>query len=169
MKLRVQAEPDPITAGDGDPAACYFDTLALIERMHRLLLDLVKDEFHRLGILDINPVQARLLFLLGDDEITVGEIRGRGYYHGTNVSYSVKKLVGSGYMLQEVGRHDRREIRVRVTGKGRRIQGIVGDVFRRHAAVLDGGVLPGDTNISDLNRSLRALEEFWAPQVRHPG
>ena len=40
----------------------YLENLALLERLHRLLLDVVKDEFERLGVLEINSVQALLLF-----------------------------------------------------------------------------------------------------------
>ena len=36
----------------------YLDALSLIERLHRLLLDVVKDEFEGLGVLEINAVQA---------------------------------------------------------------------------------------------------------------
>ncbi|MCZ4263273.1 MarR family transcriptional regulator, partial [Limimaricola sp. G21655-S1] len=36
----------------------YLDALALVERLHRLLLDVIKDEFERVGVLDINAVQA---------------------------------------------------------------------------------------------------------------
>ncbi len=35
----------------------YLDALALVERLHRLLLDVIKDEFERVGVLDINAVQ----------------------------------------------------------------------------------------------------------------
>ncbi len=31
----------------------YLESLALVERLHRLLLDVIKDEFERLGLLDI--------------------------------------------------------------------------------------------------------------------
>ncbi|MEL7046213.1 MAG: MarR family transcriptional regulator, partial [Pseudomonadota bacterium] len=40
----------------------YLDSLALVERLHRLLLDVIKDEFERVGILEVNAVQALLLF-----------------------------------------------------------------------------------------------------------
>ena len=66
--------------------ATYLETLALVERLHRLLLDVIKDEFERLGILEINSVQALLLFNVGDNEVTAGELRSRGYYQGSNVS-----------------------------------------------------------------------------------
>jgi len=71
----------------------YLEALSLVERLHRLLLDVIKDEFERLGILEINPVQALLLFNIGDNEVTAGELKSRGYYQGSNVSYILKKLV----------------------------------------------------------------------------
>ena len=33
--------------------AGYLDNLSMLERLHRLLLDVIKDEFERLGILEI--------------------------------------------------------------------------------------------------------------------
>ncbi len=36
----------------------YLVSLKLIERLHRLLLDVIKDEFERLGRSDVNSVQA---------------------------------------------------------------------------------------------------------------
>ena len=68
----------------------------MVERLHRLLLDVVKDEFERLKILDINSVQALLLFNIGENEVTAGELKARGYYQGSNVSYNLKKTGGDG-------------------------------------------------------------------------
>jgi hypothetical protein len=73
----------------------YLDALTLVERLHRRLLDVIKDEFDRRGRSDINSVQALLLYNIGDKELTAGELRSRGYYLG-NVSYSLKKLVEMG-------------------------------------------------------------------------
>ena len=70
-----------------DHAKNYLESLAMIERLHRLLLDVIKDEFERLGVLEINAVQALLLFNIADNEVTAGELRSRGYYQGSNVSY----------------------------------------------------------------------------------
>lgn len=58
--------PDEIrpqtAAQDAAFVRSYLDTLNLVERLHRLLLDVIKDEFERLGVLDVTPVQALLLF-----------------------------------------------------------------------------------------------------------
>ncbi|GHF66141.1 MarR family transcriptional regulator [Seohaeicola zhoushanensis] len=71
----------------------YLEALSLVERLHRLLLDVIKDEFERVGMLDINAVQALLLFNIGDNEVTAGELKTRGYYQGSNVSYNLKRFV----------------------------------------------------------------------------
>ena len=68
----------------------YLESSALVERLHRLLLDVIKDEFARVGVIEINPVQALLVFNIGDNEVTAGELKSRGYYQGSNVSYNLK-------------------------------------------------------------------------------
>ena len=40
----------------------YMEALTLIERLHRRLLDVIKDDFERSGEPEVNPVQALLLF-----------------------------------------------------------------------------------------------------------
>ena len=108
--------------------SCYLDNLALVERLHRLLLDVIKDEFERLNILEINSVQALLLFNIGENEVTAGELKSRGYYQGSNVSYNLKKLVELGYMHHQRSDIDRRSVRVRLTEKGRKTRGMVADL-----------------------------------------
>lgn len=93
----------------------YLDALAMVERLHRLLLDVIKDEFERVGALEINAVQALLLFNVGENELTAGELKTRGYYQGSNVSYNLKKLVDMGYMHHQRCELDRRSVRVKLT------------------------------------------------------
>ena len=111
MNLRSPPEHQPGTQ-DSAFMASYLEALTLLERLHRLLLDVIKDEFERLGILDVNPVQALLLFNIGDQEVTAGELRTRGYYQGSNVSYNLKKLVELGYMHHQRSEVDRRSVLV---------------------------------------------------------
>ena len=73
----------------------YLDALSLVERLHRLLLDVIKDEFERVGVIEINAVQALLLFNIGDNEVTAGELKTRGYYQGSNqVAGKLLGLIG---------------------------------------------------------------------------
>ena len=65
----------------------YLDSINLIERLHRQFLEVVKGELDRLGVQDINNIQALILYNIGKDDLTVGELTNRGYYLGSNVSY----------------------------------------------------------------------------------
>jgi len=145
----------------------YLESLSLVERLHRLLLDVIKDEFERVGVLDINAVQALLLFNIGDHEVTAGELKSRGYYQGSNVSYNLKKLVEMGYMHHQRCEIDRRSVRVRLTDRGREVRDVVTGLFRRHAETLqDKGVL-GPDGIDQVNHSLKRMERFWTDQIRY--
>ncbi len=145
----------------------YLELLSLVERLHRLLLDVVKDEFERLGLLDINSVQALLLFNVGTHEVTAGELKSRGYYQGSNVSYNLKKLVEFGYMNHQRCDIDRRAVRVRLTEKGRNIQNIVGQLFERHALSMANKKLTGDFRLADINSVLRRMERYWTDEIRY--
>ncbi|MFN9545398.1 MAG: MarR family transcriptional regulator, partial [Alphaproteobacteria bacterium] len=48
----------------------YLECLNLVERLHRQLLDVIKDELERVGQGDVNSVQALLLFNIGSQELT---------------------------------------------------------------------------------------------------
>jgi DNA-binding MarR family transcriptional regulator len=146
---------------------CYLDNLSLIERLHRLLLDVVKDEFERLRILEINAVQALLIFNIAENEVTAGELKSRGYYQGSNVSYNLKKLVELGYMHHQRSEIDRRSVRVRLTEKGRRVRDALSDLFARHADGLETRGMLGAEGIDDINRSLKRMERFWTEQIRY--
>jgi DNA-binding MarR family transcriptional regulator len=145
----------------------YLDTLSMVERLHRLLLDVIKDEFERVGVLDINAVQALLLFNIGDNEVTAGELKTRGYYQGSNVSYNLKKLVEMGYMHHQRCEIDRRSVRVRLTEKGRSVRDNVAVLFARHAEGLERqGVLEAD-GLDRVNHSLKRVERFWSDPIRY--
>lgn len=156
----------PATSRSGFLAG-YLDALSLVERLHRLLLDVIKDEFERLGILDINAVQALLLFNIGDNEVTAGELKSRGYYQGSNVSYNLKKLVEMGYMHHQRCEIDRRSVRVRLTDRGRHVRDVVGTLFARHAEGLEMQGVLGTDGIDRVNHSLRRIERYWSDQIRY--
>jgi DNA-binding MarR family transcriptional regulator len=146
----------------------YYEAVLLIERAHRHFLEVVKSDLDRLGIQDINNVQALILYNVGQDEMTVGELTVRGYYLGSNVSYNVKKMVENGYLLQERSPHDRRSVRVKLSDKGLDLQKKMGEAFEKQAGQLPGATLPPD----ELNRMievLRKLERFWTGMVNYGG
>jgi DNA-binding MarR family transcriptional regulator len=145
----------------------YLVSLKLVERLHRLLLDVVKDEFERLSRADVNSVQALLLYNIGDAELTAGELTSRGYYLGSNVSYNLKKLVDAGYIHHQRSKTDRRSVRVRLTEKGQEVCQVVNGLYQRQLRSLQqvGGIVSDD--LETLNKALIRLERFWTDQIRY--
>jgi DNA-binding MarR family transcriptional regulator len=146
----------------------YFESIQLIERLHRYFLDVVKTELDRKGLQDINNVQAMILHNIGRDEMTVGELTLRGYYLGSNVSYNVKKMTENGYITQERSVHDKRSIRVKLTAKGTDLCKILDEMFIKHEDKLKTiGIENPD--LVDLNHTMKQLERFWASQTSFTG
>jgi DNA-binding MarR family transcriptional regulator len=146
----------------------YFESIQLIERLHRYFLDVVKTELDRKGLQDINNVQAMILHNIGRDEMTVGELTLRGYYLGSNVSYNVKKMTENGYITQERSVHDKRSIRVKLTAKGTDLCKTLDEMFIKHEDKLKSiGIENPD--LVDLNHTMKQLERFWASQTSFTG
>ncbi len=168
MKTAMKAE---VTETSGSPEQVvksrYLEALHLVERLHRRLLDVIKDEFERRGRDDVNSVQALLLYNIGDKELTASELRTRGYYLGSNVSYNVKKLVELGFLHHARSRIDRRSVRISLTDKGRAVHDVVQALYDKHARTIEpiGGISHGD--FERLNHSLIRLERFWTDQIRY--
>ncbi len=154
---------EPVKAGNIKPV--YLEALTLVERLHRRLLDVIKDEFDRQGRSDLTAVQALLLYNLGDNELTAGELRTRGYYLGSNVSYNLKKLVDMGYIHHQRSRTDRRSVRVSLTDEGKSVARIVNELYERHTESLESIGQIDSEAFAILNRSLQRLERFWTDQI----
>jgi DNA-binding MarR family transcriptional regulator len=144
----------------------YMEMLNLVERLHRQLLDVIKDELDRRDEREINSVQALLLFNVGDQELTAGELRTRGHYLGSNVSYNLKKLVDAGYVHHARSEVDRRSVLVRLTRKGEAVRDVLRELFERHLVSLEAVGNVGSNDLESMNTCLKRLERFWIDQVR---
>jgi DNA-binding MarR family transcriptional regulator len=142
----------------------YLVTIRLIERLHRRFLDVIKTELDRLGIQDINNVQTLILSNISAEELTVGELTVRGYYLGSNVSYNVKKLVESGYLIQERSVHDKRQTRVRLSPKGLELTTQIDRLYAKNAEDLNGRVVTAE-QLRQLNATLMGIERYWSDQI----
>jgi DNA-binding MarR family transcriptional regulator len=145
----------------------YLQALRLVERLHRLLLDVIKDEFDRVGSTEINSVQALLIYNIGSAELTAGELKTRGYYLGSNVSYNLKKLVDMGYIHHKRSETDRRSVRVSLTDKGQEAWQHVNELYHRQLQSLGAIAEITERDMRGLNLSLMRLERFWSDQIRY--
>ncbi len=144
----------------------YFEVVAQVERMHRLLLDVIKDEFTRLKIMEINPVQGLLLYNIGESEVSAGELRTRGYYQGSNVSYNLKKLVDGEFMVYTRSENDRRSVRVGLSEKGEAVHNVLQGLFKRLYTELIQKDMWTLSDCRATRDNLMLMERYWSDQIR---
>src|SRR5262245_34118988 len=125
----------------------FVRALGQLERLHRCLLELIKLELDRnAGDHDVTSAQALFLYNIGDGKLSATELRIRGYYAGSNLSYTIAKLVEGGYLNYERTVQDKRVVRLSLTEKGREIKAMVAAVYEGHVPSLEekGGVTAED-------------------------
>jgi DNA-binding MarR family transcriptional regulator len=163
LAVKPATNPEPVD----QIGQAYQDVLTLVERLHRRLLDVIRDEFDQRDRLDLNPVQALLLYNIGEKELTASELRTRGYYLGSNVSYNLKKLTEDGFLDHRRSQSDRRTVRIALTEKGRDARDIVAQVFERHLVSIAEEARMGSDDLAGVNRVLLRLERFWTDQIMY--
>jgi DNA-binding MarR family transcriptional regulator len=157
----VHAVSEPSFQGE------YLQALRLIERLHRLLLDVIRDEFDRKGGSDLNSVQALLLYNIGESELTAGDLKTRGYYLGSNVSYNLKKLVDMGYIHYKRSDVDKRSVRISLTERGKEACDVVQRLYERQLSSIEAVGQVSNDDVKSLNKALARLERFWSDQIRY--
>lgn len=142
----------------------YFDIVRWIERLHRHFLDVLRAELRRMGVEDINAVQALLLYNIGENDVVIRDLKDRGYYQGSNVSYNIKALTESGYLTQERAPRDKRSVKLKLTERGlelcagiRRLQ----DELAKTMTDKDGPAL--DVTLETMQR----LERTWGDFIQY--
>ncbi len=133
-----------------------------------------------LGIADLSVAEINLildtaetfrdvkkLFNIADSELTAGELKTRGHYQGSNVSYNLKKLVDMGYIHYKRSDVDRRSVRVSLTQKGLDACKVVHNLYQRQLGSIEAVAQVGRDDLTGLNRALMRLERFWTDQIRY--
>jgi len=144
----------------------YLELTRLIERLHRRFLDVLRAELGRMGIKELNAVQALLLTNIGSEQIAIRDLVERGYYQGSNVSYNIKKLTEMGYLEQERSQHDRRSVTVQLTPKALEVVERVRELENVNAlAVEKAGIAEKD--LRNTTETLRRIERTWADYIRY--
>ncbi len=147
--------------------ASYKDALSLVERLHRQLLDVVKDDLDRAGHEELTPVQALLVYNIGKEEWSAGELRSKGCYLGSNVSYNLKKLHELNYVESKKSSYDKRQIKLRLTDSGKNVCDRLDAMFVRHAKnIAPVGGIEHDSLVG-ASKTLQRLERFWIDQIKY--
>ena len=146
----------------------YLDLTQLIERLHRLFLDVLRAELGRIGVKELNAVQALLLSNIGTEDIAIRDLVERGYYQGSNVSYNIKKLTDMGYLEQERSQHDRRSVTVRLTPKALEVVKRLHEAEDVNAGAITGAGLSAE-DLSGCAETLRKIERTWTDHIRYGG
>lgn len=139
----------------------YLKLITKIERLHRLFLEVLRAELVRMNVRDINNVQCLILYNVGRNQTTIGELISRGNYLGSNVTYNSQKLIHNGYLIQKINPNDRRSTRVELSPKGIKLYDKLHKMFAMQTEALERHKINNDQTIEDLGESCAHLERFW--------
>ncbi len=143
----------------------YSELTRLIERLHRRFIDVIRAELNRLGVRDLNGVQALLLANIGDEAMAIRDLVERGYYQGSNVSYNIKKLTDMGYLTQERSQHDKRSVTVKLTDKAHAVVKQVKALEEHNAKSFSEYI--DDPKVEEVCQALQRLERTWADYIHY--
>jgi DNA-binding MarR family transcriptional regulator len=146
----------------------HIEIVRAIERLHRRSLDLLRADLIQAGVDDLSPSQVMMLFTIGPGELSVRELIERGYYLGSNASYSLKRLVEAEYVVRTASERDRRSARISLSEKGRRLCDMIKQIDRTYHQL----VTRDEEEARDLEttfRTLKRLEQTWSNVVRYRG
>ncbi len=138
----------------------YFEIVNQVERLHKLFLNIISRELQKMNIIEINDVQALILYNIGHSTITISELTDRGYYLGSNVSYNVRKLVVNGYITQKMSEHDRRSSFISASERGLEVFKRLDEIFQKQAQYISQNILK-DNSLEVLSNDLKKIETFW--------
>jgi DNA-binding MarR family transcriptional regulator len=157
----------PVGLKDMSMQEAYNTIVHMLERLHRHFLDVLRAELRRMNVNDINAVQALLLSNIGDQDVVIRDLKDRGYYHGSNVSYNIKKLTEFGYINQERAEHDRRATQLRLTKKGMDLCHAIRDLQKRLAESLNSTAGASENELRQADEVLQKLERTWTDHIRY--
>jgi DNA-binding MarR family transcriptional regulator len=166
--LPGDAAAPPLELGEGAEADAglnhtryYGELTAMLERLHRRYLDVVRLGLESIGVNDINASQALILLNVGEGEVPIRDLVQRGYYLASSASYNIKKLVDYEYLEQVRNQHDRRSVRLRLGEDGRKVVERLKELDIRlvDMATAEPELLD---QLDQATRTLRKLERVWA-------
>jgi DNA-binding MarR family transcriptional regulator len=144
----------------------YYNSIVMVERLHRMFLESLKIKINKLRIMDINNVQSLLLYNIGEKKMSVGDLTAHGCYLGSNVTYNLRKLVENGYVFQCRHEHDRRSSEVSLTDKGLEMYEMITHFIETDAKGLQEYDI-NDDMIKNMIQTLAGIEKYIKKTVSY--
>lgn len=151
----------------------FLELISLTDRVHRHCLHLIKAELERISGSRINPTQALIVLKIGHLAMSSSELTTGGWYPGTNLSYSIKKLVSAGLVTRQRRPGDRRSSALRLTEKGHHLRRLLLSLYRREAehdtasGVRHDDMAAACESLRRLDRSLASIPGVGEAPRRH--
>lgn len=138
----------------------------MFSRMHSLFMEIIRLELERLDVYNLTSTQYMILQHLGPDRIPVGDLSLRISYFGTNVSYNVRKMVETGYLIQEKAQHDHRTHYVLISPQSKELITKMDQALEEHGELLvKYGI--NKEHVVGILTALEKIDDFWTYILSH--
>jgi len=99
--------------------------------------------------------------------VTAGELKSRGHYQRSNVSYNLKKLFDLGCMHHQRCEMDRRSVCAKLSAKSRDSRDTLLQLFMKHDDILEIRADLSSPHVNTITKGLKSLQRFWTDQIRY--
>lgn len=138
------------------PTVRHLDLARDVERLHRRYLDHLRSELMKLGVDDVSPAQVLMMFTIGNDELSVRDLLGRGNYLGSNASYNLKRLFDAAYIERQASSRDRRSARIKLAVKGHDLCATIRSIDQGYQQL----IVRDAQELRDLETTVRTLRRI---------
>lgn len=108
----------------------------------------------------LSPSQSLLLHQLGDRVLRVGDLRSAGVHFGTNPIFNLNRLEVLGLLKRTPAKHDRRQVVVSITPRGKKLRERISKTFD------DADKVQALPDMPHVVSTLNNLAHVWAGIMR---
>lgn len=163
--MSVTSPLKPADAVSESFGEAYRALIGVVENMHCRLLDVIKYEIDRHARTEMTAIQALLLYYIGSETLSAGDLRRRGYYMGSNVSYNLKKLTEGGFIDHQRNKVDRRAVQIKLTPAGLKVHDVVKKLFERQANAIGTVCGINAEELLEVAKIGQRVERFWTDSI----
>ena len=160
MCIIEQVQKGPVFIMEEKMRSTLIKANDVFSRINSVFMEIVRLEIERIGVYNLTANQYMILQHLGNDRIPVGDLSLRSSYLGTNISYNVRKMVESGYLIQEKSEHDQRTHYVSLSEKSKEVIEKMDHALDEHGELLKKYGI--DRNyFEEVLSQIGKIDDFW--------